>query len=149
MGYSLNKPDAQTENDIIRKRRKWIRERIERINPKNSRVVGAWVRCFHFMAPINCILCLLFGSKWLAITAMVFMAIIICAYLYFHGCILSWLEKKLCEEDINIADWLLIVLNQEVNNNNRNVITIYFFAFYISAICFIYYHRFGRNNQVK
>ena len=146
MGYSLNKQDARTENDTIRKRRKCIRERIERINPKHSRVIGAWIRCFHFMAPINCILCLLFGSKWLAMTAMVFMVIIIGAYLYFQGCILSWLEKKLCEEDINIADWLLIFLNQEVNNNNRNVITIYFFAFYILTICFIYYHRFGQYN---
>jgi hypothetical protein len=146
MGDSLNELDVRTENDTIRKRRKWIRERIERTNPKHSRLIGAWIRCFHFMAPINCMLCLLFGSKGLATTAMVFMAIIICAYFYFQGCILSWLEKKLCQEDINIADWLLIVLNQEANNNNRNVITIYFFAFYLLAICFIYYHRFGRNN---
>ena len=145
MGDSLNEPDARTENDTIRKRRKWIRERIERTNPKHSRLIGTWVRCFHFIAPINCAGFILFGNKRLATSAMVFMAIIICAYFYFQGCILSWLEKKLCGEDINIADWLLIFLDQDANNHNRNVITIHFFSFYLLAIFFVYYYRFGRS----
>lgn len=145
MGVSLNKPDEMTDNDIIRNRRKWIKERIERVNPKHSRLIGTWIRCFHFIAPINCIGFILFGAKRLATAAMVFMAIIICAYLYFQGCILSWLEKKLCGEDINIADWLLIFLDQDVNNHNRNIITIHFFSFYLLAILFVYYYRFGRS----
>jgi hypothetical protein len=138
-----NRTGEKQISDIIRERRRFLREYIERVNPQNAKLIGAWVRCFHFMAPIACIIFVGIGPKWVAKLFIGLLVAVVGMYWYFRGCIATWLEKKLCREDINIADWLLVALEHDTNSHNRNVITLFFFPFYFAFVVSIYYYRFG------
>jgi hypothetical protein len=129
--------------DNIRERRKFLKEFIERVDLKHAALIGAWVRCFHFMAPPACMVLVVIGPRWVARFSIAFLIAVISAYLYFRGCMLTWLEKKLCSEDVNIADWLLVVLGHKTDQHNRNVITLFFFPCFFTFIILVYYCRFG------
>jgi hypothetical protein len=137
-----HKTGKQHISNNIRERRRFLKEYIERVDLKYATLIGAWVRCFHFMAPIACMVLVGIGPKWAANFSVAFLVVVISAYLYFRGCMLSWLEKRLCRDDINIADWLLVVLGCKTDQHNRNMITLFFFPFYFAFIMLVYYYRF-------
>jgi hypothetical protein len=128
--------------DHIRNGKNFVRELIKKADPKHTKLIGVWIRAFHFMLPCACMVFVAAGPRWLANLSIVFLVLVIGLYLYLKGCILTWLEKKLCREDVNIADFSLVVLGYETDNNNRNVITLFFFPFYFAFIMLIYYYRF-------
>ena len=119
-----------------------IRKIIDKTDPKHTKLLGVWIRSLHFMLPGVCMICAVAGPKWLVKATIDIFAMIVGLYLYLGGCILTWLEKKLCREDVNIADCLLVVLGHETCNNNRNVITLFFFPFYFMFVVLLYCYRF-------
>ena len=120
----------------------FIRKIIDKTDPKHTKLLGVWTRSLHFMMPCVSLVCALAGPKWLVKVTIALFAMVVGLYLYLGGCILTWLEKKLCREDVNIADWLLVVLGHETCSNNRNVITLFFFPFYFMFVVFLYCYRF-------
>ena len=128
--------------DHIRNGKNFMREIIKKADPKHTKLIGVWIRALHFILPCACMVFVAVGPRWLANLTVLSFVLIIGMYLHLGGCILTWLEKKLCKEDVNIADWLLVVLGYETDNNNRHVITLFFFPFYFALIMLVYYYRF-------
>ena len=62
-------------------------------------------------------------------------------FLYFKGCILSNIEYKLSGDDTNIVDPALIIMNVDVNRQNRYKISIIIMIAYLSLITYIVYKR--------
>ena len=127
----------------VRDGKDFMRKLIDQADPKHAKLIGVWVRSLHFMFPCTCMVFVVGGPRWLANLTVSFFVLVVGLYLYLKGCILTWLEKKLCREDVNIADCILVALGYETDDHNRNVITLFFFPFYFTFIMLVYYCRFG------
>ena len=133
------KENYLSKKDII----KIIVKYLDSINISNE-ILGIWIRVFHFVSPLAGLIILLFHHKILAKLYLVFLLICFTMFIYLNGCLLSSVEKKLCENDINIVDIFieLIYKNKEKLNEKRYNLTIIIGFIYIFISLLVYYIRF-------
>tara|TARA_B100001063_G_scaffold242526_1_gene271335 strand:- start:9772 stop:10272 length:501 start_codon:yes stop_codon:yes gene_type:complete len=106
------------------------------------------IKSFHFQTPIHFISILIFMSSWLIMIFIIPLFIAFLLYIYFDGCFVTHLEYKLSKliqeenknnvnsidiknntDNVNIIDPFLLLLNIEINEDNR-----YWYTLYISII---------------
>ena len=114
--------------------------------PKN--IIGTWIRSLHFISPFILLFFVLTGSKYLAHLSIITLFILLAAFIYFNGCILSAFEKGLFENDENITDIFLYLSNYEINNKNRYKITVIIAPIIIVIFISTYFYRFTNKNYL-
>ena len=134
--------------NLYKKRRKIIIDNILYfldILKIKKEVYGTWIRSFHFMSPFIGIFIILFFNKISSIFYILYLFILIFLFHYYKGCYLSIIEKKLCNNDINIVDILLPIFYdniEEDKNKRRYDITIKIGILYLIFCLTVYYYRF-------
>ncbi len=108
----------------------------------SNRTLGIYVRSFHMNLPIYCILSLIYGPKWVAILCLANLCLAFISLVFFNGCILSKIEKKLDGEDVVIIDPFMHLFNIPINSKNRFNTSIVAGSIYIIFAFYIYYKRF-------
>lgn len=128
------------------KLRRALDQAIRRCN--NSKIsnknIGAYIRSFHFSVPIGMLLSVLYGPKWSALLGCVFTVVVFSLFINVKFCYLSLLEKKLCEDDINIVDPWIEMFNQKVSKKTRIAFTYKIGITYSLTMLILYYIRFLR-----
>jgi hypothetical protein len=129
---------------LIDKLEKWCNE--SKISNKN---IGAWVRAYHFNAPIYMLFFVLYGPKWLADIGLFNLLIIILMFIYLRSCWLSLLEKRICSDDVNIVDLWIELFGYKVHydnkiklNEQRYRATYIIASIYLVILLGSYYNRF-------
>lgn len=87
-----------------------------RVSGKN---VGFVIRTIHFIAPFAAISTVIHGTHIAVALQLVFMCLVLVAFVVMDGCIVSMIEYKLCKDDILIIDPFLELFGYEVTNSNR------------------------------
>ena len=137
--------DEKSTTNHIRARREAILavcESIADASPLSRRVIGLWVRAYHYSLPLFIFLSVSFGSKGLSNFCIVFLAIVLFLYAYFGACFLSLIEKRFCKDDDNISDWLIQTSGREISRENRYLVTRCYFFCYLVFLSIVYYFRF-------
>jgi hypothetical protein len=108
----------------------------------SAKTNGIMIRSLHMNLPVLIILILCFGSKWMVVPAILFVATIVAAFLVFSGCVLSILENRLCQDDFNICDPVLEYYSIETTNKNRTRLSNPVMVLYLMVSLGIVAHRF-------
>ena len=98
----------------------------------------------HYMSGVLHVLTVAFlPTKFLVVIIIQYLlvCIVIIAFIYFQGCIVSTMEYKLSGEDYTIVDPCLKLMDFEVNNKNRYNITIIGMIAYQLLTTYIVYKR--------
>ncbi len=100
------------------------------------------LRAFHIFFPNLAAFFIFFGSKRMFKITVFANVIIFLMFNCFHGCILSKLERRFCDDDFTVMDPSLNFLNIPTTHENR-----YKYSIYSALTCFIgtgiiYYLRF-------
>ena len=144
--------DEKSTTNHIRVRREaalTVCEKIADSSPLSRRVIGTWVRAYHYSLPLLIFLSISFSSKGLSDFCIAFLAIVLFMYVYFGACLLSLIEKRFCKDDDNISDWLIQMSGREISRDNRYMITRYYFFCYLTFVAVIYYFRFLNGNKLS
>ena len=118
-------------NDNVKIRRKKIKKLALNICSKipiSNKIIGLWIRSYHYTLPAYIFLTICLGPIYLVKICYFFLLIIILLFIYYRGCWLSIIEKELCEDDMNIADWLIQICKHDVNNETRYRISYIYFS---------------------
>lgn len=133
-------------NDNVKSRRKKIKELALKICnkiPISNKILGLWIRSYHYTLPAYIFLTICLGPIYLVKICYAFLLIIILLFIYYRGCWLSIIEKELCKDDVNIADWLIQICKYDVNNENRYKISYLYFSIYLITLLIITFYRFN------
>ena len=96
----------------------------------SENTLGQIIRAFHTTSPFAALSCILFFDLPYVVLSTLFLITILLLFRYYNGCILSYLENKLCNDNYNITDIILEVTQLEKNHNNRVHITYFIGSFY-------------------
>lgn len=132
-------------NDFVKIRRKKIKDLALKLCnkiPISNKILGSWIRSYHYSLPAYIFLTICIGPLYIVKICFLFLLIIILLFIYFRGCWLSIIEKELCKDDINIADWLIQICKYDVNKKNRYRISYLYFSLYLLSAITIAYMRF-------
>ena len=110
----------------------------------SNKSLGIIIRGFRISSPANILISLLFLPKKLFILTIIYLLVLLSFFIYFDGCLLTILERKLCGDDFTFIDPVLEAYDLELNNKNRFKASIMAAFGYLSLCFFIYYIRFGR-----
>ena len=106
------------------------------------KTLGIMMRSFHMSFPIYCLLLCIFAPKPIVLFTILLVIIVFFMFFAFNGCILSMIEKKVCNDDFFITDPLLELLEWDKNKKNRFNITMIIGLLYYVMFGIIYYIRF-------
>ena len=117
--------------------------------PISNNILGQWIKSSHFISPFAILFIILYGPIFLTKLCFIFMIISGILFIYLRGCFLSELEKKLCNNNINIVDIIIEIFQGKINYNNKKKISNdrYNYTIKIGIIFFILvfifsYYRF-------
>ena len=87
-----------------------------RVSGKN---VGLVIRAIHFIAPFAAMSTVINGTHIAVALQIVFMCLVLVAFVIMDGCIVSMIEHRLCKDDILVVDPFLELFGYEVTSSNR------------------------------
>ncbi len=118
------------ETRYVRKKFIDILEQICNIIPISNKNLGAWIRAYHFNAPMYMMVFCIIGPQWLATISIINMIATLIMFIILNGCWLTLLEKRICADDINIVDAWIEFFGCEITHKMRMT-----FTYIIATIC--------------
>ena len=100
------------------------------------------LRAFHMFFPNLAAFFVFFGSKRIFKLTVLANVIIFIMFNFFHGCILSKLEHRFCNDDFTVMDPALEFFCIPVTNDNRYKYSVFSALTCFAGIGIIYYLRF-------
>ena len=115
--------------------------------PVSNKNMGAWIRAYHFNAPMYMMVFCVLGPQWLATICIVNMILTLIMFIALNGCWLTLLEKRICGDDINIVDAWIEFFGKDITHKNRMT-----FTYIIAASCLVimltaYWWRFMKQDE--
>ena len=111
--------------------------------------LGTWIRAIHINLPAYLMFGIIFTPQWLATICFITVIVIFLAFIYLKGCWLSLLEKRICNDDINVMDAPLELTGYTLDyedsitlNMLRYKFSLFGLTIYMPLILGIYYYRF-------
>ena len=92
------------------------------ISKKN---IGNYIRAIHLTLPSIITIAICFSPFIYAIFSFILLLLIFSAFVYYNGCLLSYLETHLCNDDFNMVDIFLELDNLKITYKNRFYLTLY------------------------
>ena len=117
----------------------------------NHKLIGHWIRAFHYNSPIYLFIFMCLLSKNICKTMLIFFFLFIFSlFILFRGCWISSLENKLLKDNVNICDIFLDLLNIKITKKSRFYFTLIMGLNYTILLLTVYYIRFiyKNNNQI-
>lgn len=111
-------------------------------NKLSQKHIGIIIRSMHMCAPMYFFTILLFAPQIVCVLIMIILLFVAIMFCTFSCCVLTVIEKKLCNDNFTIIDPLLELLNLEINHSNGLYVTHIIGVTYMTLITIIYYCRF-------
>lgn len=104
--------------------------------------LGHMIRSYHVSFPTILLVTTFYAPKYVVNFIIVNLIFVSFFFLKFNGCILTKLENRLCGNEFTVVDLFVELLNMQLNNRNRMILS-YFIAYgFWTAMALIYYIRF-------
>jgi len=111
-------------------------------NRLSKKSIGELIRAVHFATPINLIVLLCISPLYICNLVFAYIVGVLMLFILFDGCFLTIIEQYYCEDTFTIIDPTLELLQLDVTNKNRFMISIPIAVIYISISLIIYDYRF-------
>lgn len=111
-------------------------------NRLSKKSIGELIRAVHFATPVNLIVLLCISPLYICNLVFAYILGVLILFILFDGCFLTIIEQYYCEDNFTIIDPTLELLQLEVTNKNRFMISIPIAIIYISIALIIYDYRF-------
>lgn len=108
----------------------------------SKKSIGELIRAVHFATPVNLIVLLCISPLYICNLVFAYILGVLFLFILFDGCFLTIIEQYYCEDNFTIIDPTLELLQLEVTNKNRFMISIPIAIIYISIALIIYDYRF-------
>ena len=120
----------------------WYITQLRKLN-LSDKTIGFFMRAYHVNIPIYFIIFMVYGSKFLCMSILLFLLCALVSFVVFDVCILSKIESMIDDEDITVVDPLLEIFYFEKTNENRMFISFIIAGLYLTLAFFIFFVRFG------
>lgn len=141
-------------NEKRERRKKVVESLLRRIRNSGlpDKVTGRLLRGLHFHLPIYLLLLVIHLPLKIAIIIIIIGFLLIFAYVYYGGCVLTSVENELfknveTERNVTIVDSIILFCKDELNGKTRNNYTIAGFSVWITTVILIYLKRI-QNQQI-
>lgn len=115
-------------------------------NRLSKKSIGELIRALHFTTPVNLIVLLCTSPLYICNLVFAYILGILILFILFDGCFLTIIEQYYCEDTFTIIDPTLELLQLELTNKNRFMVSIPIAVVYISIALIIYDYRFIYQN---
>lgn len=111
-------------------------------NRLSKKSIGELIRAVHFATPVNLMALLCISPLYICNIVFAYILGVLVLFILFDGCFLTIIEQYYCEDTFTIIDPTLELLQMEVTNKNRFIVSIPIAVIYISIALIIYDYRF-------
>lgn len=112
------------------------------IKDKYKIIIGKTIRFIHIYIIYIIFLTLFFiDKKYIKYIFIFNIFVIILFILNDFGCILSFIEKELLNDNICVSDFYLNLLDLEINKDTRIIITLFIFFIQLYILILLYYFK--------
>lgn len=112
------------------------------INDKYRIIIGKFIRYFHNLGMYIMLLILFFiNKKYIKYIFIFTIFIIILFIINDFGCILTFIERELLNDNYCNTDFYLNLINLDINKENRIIITFLGFLIQLYVLILLYYFK--------
>lgn len=108
----------------------------------NNYIIGQNVRALHVAIPIFLITLVFLASKQIVKLVIIYFIFVIFLFIYFDGCLLTLLERRLCNDKFTIFDILLEIFNLPIESKTQKKVSKIVLALIFVLCILVYYFRF-------
>ena len=82
--------------------------------------ISIWIKTYHYSLPTILLILISLGNIYIANFTLIIIIIIVIGFIYFKGCLISTLERNICNNKTNIVDiWIEYFECKRINYNNN------------------------------
>lgn len=123
----------------------YLEDKCNKCKIKNY-TIGQNIRALHIMIPFILIALVFVANKLIVKLVIVYFLIIIFLFIYFDSCLLTLLERRLCNDKFTIFDILLEILNLPMDSKTQKLVSMTTMIVIFILCLLVYYLRFCRND---
>jgi hypothetical protein len=108
----------------------------------NNYTIGQNVRALHVAIPIFLITLVFLASKQIVKLVIIYFIFVIFLFIYFDSCLITLLERRLCNDKFTIFDILLEIFNLPIESKTQKKVSKIVLALIFVLCILVYYFRF-------
>jgi len=112
----------------------------------NNYIIGQNIRALHVAIPIFLVTLVFLANKQIVKLVIIYFIIIIFLFIYFDSCLLTLLERRLCNDKFTIFDIILELLNLPIDNKTQKIVSMITMIVIFILCILVYYLRFYRKD---
>lgn len=112
----------------------------------NNYIIGQNLRALHVAIPIFLMTLVFLASKEIVKLVIIYFIFIIFLFIYFDSCLLTLLERRLCNDKFTIFDILLEIFNLPIDSKTQKKVSKIVLALIFILSLLVYYLRFYRKD---
>ena len=112
----------------------------------NNYIIGQNLRALHVAIPIFLMTLVFLASKQIVKLVIIYFIFVIFLFIYFDSCLVTLLERRLCNDKFTIFDILLEILNLPTDSKTQKKVSKIVLALIFILSLLVYYLRFCRKD---
>ncbi len=108
----------------------------------NNYIIGQNLRALHVAIPIFLMTLVFLASKQIVKLVIIYFIFVIFFFIYFDSCLLTLLERRLCNDKFTIFDILLEIFNLPIESKKQKKVSKIVLALIFVLCILVYYFRF-------
>lgn len=112
----------------------------------NNYTIGQHFRALHVAIPMVLMTLVFLASKEIVKLVIIYFIFIIFLFIYFDSCLLTLLERRLCNDKFTIFDILLEILNLPMDSKTQKLVSMTTMIVIFILCLLVYYLRFCIND---
>ena len=128
------------KNKMATKLQDWIATVVD--EKYDNKLVAFLIRACHLHTPVYCMIGMVSLPFFFAIWIYIWVFLVFFMFIYLRGCFLSVTEYKLSDEDITIADPVIMLCRDNITPENRVWYSITVIAIYLIIATCVMLYRF-------
>jgi hypothetical protein len=108
----------------------------------NNYIIGQNLRALHVAIPIFLMTLVFLASKQIVKLVIIYFIFVIFFFIYFDSCLLTLLERRLCNDKFTIFDILLEIFNLPIESKTQKKVSKIVLALIFVLCILVYYFRF-------
>ena len=128
------------KNKMAKKLQDWIDNFVD--EKYDNKLVAFLIRACHLHTPVYCMIGMVSLPFFFAIWIYIWVFLVFFMFIYLRGCFLSVTEYRLSDEDITIADPVIMLCRDNITPENRVWYSITVIAIYLIIATCVMLYRF-------
>jgi hypothetical protein len=112
----------------------------------NNYIIGQNLRALHVAIPIFLMTLVFLASKQIVKLVIIYFIFVIFLFIYFDSCLVTLLERRLCNDKFTIFDILLEIFNLPIESKTQKKVSKIVLTLIFILCLLVYYLRFCRKN---